>query len=151
MNDGTNRSDTLTEREALTAYATMINTGDPSVLAPLLAPDFTYTSQNVLTDMVGKEVYLAFMTAKFGKMMRAGRVPMADLAHRPGYGHTECVVVWQGSPPAPQCLAYADVDAGRLQAIHLCIVPAPESARPLGLWPGLPEERRPITACGASE
>jgi len=40
----------LTEREALTAYATMINTGDPSVLEPLLAPDLTYTSQKVLNE-----------------------------------------------------------------------------------------------------
>ncbi|WP_294064603.1 hypothetical protein [Silanimonas sp.] len=40
----------MTEREALTAYATMINTGDPSVLEPLLAPDLTYTSQKVLNE-----------------------------------------------------------------------------------------------------
>lgn len=151
MNDGTDRSDVLTEREALMAYATMINTGDPSVLAPLLAPDFTYTSQNVLTDMVGKDVYLEFMAAKFETMRNAGLMPMADLAHRPGYGHVECAVLWQGTPPVPQCLVYADVAGEHLKAIHLCIVPAPESAKPLGLWPGLPEERRPVPACGASK
>ena len=152
VSDTASATPALTTREALTAYATMINTGDPSALAPLLAPDFTYTSQNVLTDMVGKDAYLEFMAAKFETMRNAGLMPMADLAYRPGYGHVECAVLWQGTPPVPQCLVYADVVGEHLKAIHLCIVPAPESAKLLGLWPGLPEDRRPAPPTqGASE
>jgi hypothetical protein len=143
VSDTASATPVLTTREALMAYATMINTGDPSALAPLLAPDFTYTSQSVLTDMVGKDAYLEFMAAKFETMRNAGLMPLADLAHRPGYGHVECAVLWQGAPPVPQCLVYADVVGEQLKAIHLCIVPAPESAKLLGLWPGLPEDRRP--------
>lgn len=72
----------LTTREALTAYATMINTGDPSALAPLLAPDFSCTSQNVLTDMVGEDAYLAFMAAKFETMRNAGLMPVGNDGRR---------------------------------------------------------------------
>jgi len=152
VTDATNPPSLLSERDALLAYATMLNTGDPAVLAPLLAPDFTYTSQSVLTDMVGKEAYLAFMATKFETMRKTGVMPMVDLAHRPGYGHSLCAVLWQGTPPVRQCLAYADVTEGRLKAIHLCVIPLPESARPLGLWPGLPVDRRPpSSASGAPE
>jgi hypothetical protein len=152
VSDTASATPALTTREALMAYAAMINTGDPSALAPLLAPDVTYTSQNVLTDMVGKDAYLEFMAAKFETMRNAGLMPMADLAHRPGYGHVECAVLWQGNPPVPQCLVYADVVGEHLKAIHLCIVPAPESAKLLGLWPGLPEDQRPTPPNrGASE
>ena len=82
MSDTPSTPPALTTREALTAYATMINTGDPSLLAPLLAPDFTYTSRNVLTDMVGKDAYPEFMAATLETMRNAGLMPMADLVAR---------------------------------------------------------------------
>lgn len=65
----------LTEREALVAYATMLNRADPSVLAPLLADDVRLTSQQVLEDLVGKPAFLDYMTGKFDTMREAGLLP----------------------------------------------------------------------------
>ena len=149
MSDTPSIPNALTERDALTAFAVMFNTGDLKALAPLMAPDFTYTSQNALTDMVGKDTYLAFMAEKFDTLREADLMPVVDLVRLPGYGHSLCAVVWQGQPLAPQCVVYADVAEGRLKAIHLCIAPSPASAEAFGLWPGLPADRRPGPAAGA--
>lgn len=62
----------LSEREALVAYATMLNRADPSVLAPLLDEDFRLTSQHVLEDLVGKHAFLDYMAGKFDTMRKAG-------------------------------------------------------------------------------
>jgi len=138
----------LSERDALVAYATMINTGNVSAFGGLLAADFKYTSQNVLTDMVGKDTYLEFMAAKFATMHKAGLMPMADLARLPGYGHADGVVLWQGNPPEPQCVAYVDIADGAVKALHLCIVPNPALGVPYSLWPGLPPDRPRPTRSG---
>jgi hypothetical protein len=126
----------LTEREALVAYATMLNRADPSVLAPLLAEDFRLTSQQVLDDLVGKATFLEYMAGKFEAMRHAGVLPRADLARLPGYGHDEAVLIWQGEAPEPLVTVYADVADGRLAALHLCSIPSPRSGVTLGLWPG---------------
>ena len=126
----------LTEREALVAYATMLNRADPSVLAPLLAEAFRLTSQQVLEDLVGKHAFLDYMTGKFETMREAGALHRADLARSPGYGHEEAVLIWQGEAPDPLVTVYADVADGRLTALHLCSLPSPRSGVPLGLWPG---------------
>jgi len=99
---------------------------------------------NVLTE---RDALTAFAD-KFDTMRKANLMPVVDLGHLPGYWHSLCAVVWQGTPLAPQCVVYADVADGRLKAIHLCIAPSPESAEAFGLWPGLPADRRPEPAAG---
>lgn len=147
MTDTTDTTPLLTTRDALIAYATMMNTGDATVVASLLAPEFRYTSQNVLSDLVGKEAYLDFMTAKFETMRKADVMPVADLVKLPGWGHVLGVVLWQGQPPERQCVVYADVADGVINAFHLCVIPSPEAALPYALWPGLsPDRPRPMTA-----
>ncbi len=126
----------LTEREALVAYATMLNRADPSVIAPLLAEEFRLTSQHVLEDLVGKQAFLDYMAGKFEAMRESGMLPRADLARLPGYGHDEAVLIWQGDAPTPVVTVYADVEGGELRALHLCFIPNPSSGEPLGLWPG---------------
>ena len=126
----------LTEREALAAYATMLNRADPSALAPLLAEDFRLTSQQVLDDFVGKHAFLHYMIGTFDTMRRAGVLPRADLAPLPSHGHDETVLIWQGEAPDPLVTVYADVVDGRLTALNLYSLPRPRSGEPLGLWPG---------------
>lgn len=132
----------LTEKEAVIAYATMINTSNTDVIAPLLAQDFVYESQNVFNDLVGKDAFLAYFAEKINAMKTANRPVFADLACLHGWGHYLCAVLWQGDPLKPQVVAYADVSAGRIRRISLCVAPLPEKASRSGLWPGVSAEIR---------
>lgn len=132
----------LTEKEAVIAYATMINTSNTDVIAPLLAQDFVYESQNVFNDLVGKDAFLAYFAEKIKAMKTANRPVFADLACLHGWGHYLCAVLWQGDPLKPQVVAYADVSAGRIRRISLCVAPLPEKASRSGLWPGVSAEIR---------
>lgn len=132
----------LTEKEAVIAYATMINTSNTDVIAPLLAQDFVYESQNVFNDLVGKDAFLAYFAGKIQAMKTANRPAFADLACLPGWGHYLCAVLWQGDPLKPQVVAYADVSAGKIKRISLCVAPLPEKASRSGLWPGVSAEIR---------
>lgn len=132
----------LTEKEAVIAYATMINTSNTDVIAPLLAQDFVYESQNVFNDLVGKDAFLAYFAEKIEAMKTANRPVFADLACLHGWGHYLCAVLWQGDPLKPQVVAYADVSAGRIRRISLCVAPFPEKASLSGLWPGVSAEIR---------
>ena len=49
------KTDQLTEKDALSIYAKMMYTFDPSEFESFLTEDFSYSSQNVLTDMNSKD------------------------------------------------------------------------------------------------
>lgn len=132
----------LTEKEAVIAYATMINTSNTDVIAPLLAQDFVYESQNVFNDLVGKDAFLAYFAKKIKAIKTSNRPVFADLACLHGWGHYLCAVLWQGDPLKPQVVAYADVSAGKIRRISLCVAPLPEKASRSGLWPGVSAEIR---------
>ena len=140
MNRSTNQA--LTEVEALFAYATMMNTGDTTHILPVLAPDFVLTSQTVFNDLHGSDAFVVLMNGKFKAMEAAGTPAFADLAILHGWGHVACVVLWQGEPLEPQLVVYADVKAGKLKTLRMCVVPPPQNARKSGLWPGLSSEQR---------
>ena len=64
----------LTQEQALQAYATMMNTLDASHLEPLLADDFNYASQWVFAEIESKTAYLNYITPKLETIRKSGTV-----------------------------------------------------------------------------
>ena len=54
----------LTQVQALETYAVMMNTLNASKIEPILAEDFHYSSQWVLTDITSKQDFLDYITPK---------------------------------------------------------------------------------------
>jgi hypothetical protein len=67
----------ITREQALRAYATMMNTMDPSHLVPLLADDFHYALQRVFSDIVTKEEFVAHITMKLRSINESGELVYA--------------------------------------------------------------------------
>lgn len=64
----------LTQVLALEAYAAMMNTLDASRIEPILADDFHYSSQWVLTDITSKQEFLDYITPKLIAIRDSGSV-----------------------------------------------------------------------------
>ena len=63
----------LSEDLAVRAYAAMMNTGSAAHIEPLLADDFRYAFQWVFKEMVGKQAYLDYITAKLETVTKVRR------------------------------------------------------------------------------
>lgn len=127
----------MTPEAALRAYAAMLNTLDPSRLAPYLAKDFHYASQNVFAEIESSAEYLAYMQGKFETLRacapdRAVKAQMGRLTSVfPG---DPCVIVEQGGEVVANVLVR--VADGLIQRLDLCsVAPAPGSAIATGEYP----------------
>ena len=130
----------LTPGAALRAYAAMVNTLDPSRLAPYLADNFHYASQAVFAEIESKSEYLAYIHSKFETLreMAPGYVVRAQIGR---FAHAlddetgdRCVIVEQdGKVVANVLVRVAD---GLIKRLDMCTVaPAPGSAIPMGDYP----------------
>jgi hypothetical protein len=126
----------LTQESALRAYARMINTGDPGVLAPLLAEDFHYSSQWVFGELTSKDAYLDYITGKLDTIRRTGARVWAEMGSLNRGFPGPCVVLAEGTKDRLTALVLAEVAGGFISRLDMCFVPAPESARRTGEYPG---------------
>jgi hypothetical protein len=126
----------LTEESALRAYARMINTGDPGVLAPLLAEDFHYSSQWVFEELTSKDAYLQYITRKLERIRRTEARVWAEMGSLDRGFPGPCVVLAQGTKDRLTALVLAKVAGGFIRRLDMCFLPAPESARRTGDYPG---------------
>ena len=130
----------ITEQEALRAYARMLNTGDLSHLEPLLPSDFHYGSQMVSGDLSSKAAFCEYMSAKLLTIAGSDLPVYAEMGQVWAYGaERPCVVLAQGTPENRIGMALVYVNDGVLRRIDLCVVPAPQSARGTGEYPGTNE------------
>lgn len=126
----------LTEEQALRAYATMVNTLDASHLEPLLADDFHYASQWVFAEMESKAEFMEYIVPKLETMRRSDAMPWAEMGWLDHTFPGPCVVIAQGDKDDLVAVMLAKVENGKIRRLDLCCVPPPQSARRSGDYPG---------------
>ena len=133
----TNKKASLTEYEALKAYAKMLNTLNRKHIEHLLAEDFRFTSQQVWTDIVGKEAYLGYITAKLATLAsKPENTVFAEMAKSNSiFGDRACIVAAQGTKDNLVATILCKVNGAKLVGIDMCIIPAPESVVRSGFYP----------------
>ncbi|MCP4776379.1 MAG: hypothetical protein GY880_19310 [Planctomycetaceae bacterium] len=126
----------LTEFDALSVYAKMLNTLDPDIIEPILADDFTYESQHVLSAFESKEAFLDYIRRKLQTIGNSGATVFAEMGMVSAYGkHQPCVVLAQNEKENLVGLVLARVNGSKLMRLDLCIVPPPQSAERSGDYP----------------
>ena len=129
------RNPPITATKALHAYAAMVNSKDPSRLAPMLPEDFRYASQSVLNELDSREAFLDYITAKLRTIARSGSVVRAQMGTVSyGWAGAPCVILEQDGTAVANVLA--TVEQGVLRRLDLCTVaPAPGTSLPSGNYP----------------
>ena len=126
----------LTEEQAVRAYATMMNTLDATCLAPLLADDFHYASQRVFAEIESKSDYLEYITPKLEAIRKSGATVWAELGWLDHEFPGPCVVMAQGDKDNLVAVVLAKIEDGKIKRLDLCGAPSPHSARRTGDYPG---------------
>lgn len=131
----------LTEKQALWAYATMMNTRDAASLEPLLAEDFHYASQWVLAEIESKDAYLDYINSKLTAIRESGSAVWAEIGWLDRELPGPCVVMAQGNQDNLIAVVFAKVKNGELRRLDLCAVPSPQLVSRTGRYPGLSTPR----------
>ena len=127
----------LTEEQGLRAYAHAMNALDLSPLREILAEDFHYASQMVLSELASKAEFLEYLAGKLETLRKSpGRV-FAEMGTIRAYGRKgPCVILAQPAKEDLVAIVLAKVAGGKLMRLDLCIVPSPQSASRSGEYPG---------------
>jgi hypothetical protein len=118
----------LTEKDALHAFAQMINSGNLNDFIPILHDGFQYNSQTVLSSLNTKSEFIAYMASKLTTLSGQPHRTVAEMAYLPTMNNRACLVMFQGDPLGPVCTVLAIVRDGKLAQIDLCLVPSWQSA-----------------------
>lgn len=129
-------SQTLSKEDALRAYAWMMNTLDASRLEPLLAEDFHYASQWVLSEITSKADYLAYIMPKLEAIRSSGAEVWAEMGVLDRELPGPCVVMAQGGREKLAAVVLVAVEGNKIKRLDLCGAPSPHSARRSGIYPG---------------
>jgi DNA-binding response OmpR family regulator len=123
------------EKNALRAYAAMLNTFDVSKLEPLLADDFHYSSELALVEIRTKQDFLKYIRGKLKTLQSSGNRIWAEMGWLNQTWPGPCVVISQGGKNDLQCIVLAKVEDGKIQRLDQRVVPLPESAERTGEYP----------------
>lgn len=124
-------------KTALNAYASMMNSCDSSEFETLLADDFRYTSQAVITDISSKSEFVAYIRNKLKTIKQSNSSVFAEIAEIDAYGHKDCVVLAQDEKSNLVATVFATTDNKQIKQIDICIVPPPSQAKRTGIYPSL--------------
>jgi hypothetical protein len=114
----------------------MLNTLDPGLIEPILADDFAYESQMLLSALESKEEFLDYIQPKLETIRNSGTTVFAEMGTVFAYGkHQPCVVLAQNEKTNLVGLVLARVNGNKLTRLDLCIVPPPHSAERSGDYP----------------
>lgn len=136
----------LSQENALRAYAAMMNTQDESKFAELLADNFHYASQWVLSEIESRQAYLDYIKPKLSAIKLPGSAVWAEMAHLESEIPGACVVMAQGSKDNLVSLVLVKVADGKIIRLDMCGAPSPYSAIRSGDYPGKPntdDKKRP--------
>lgn len=127
----------LSERDALTVYARMLNTCDPVEFGSLLHRSFKAVSQFSFVDIASRDLYIRYVREKL-KTIKISNDPLfAELGILPAWGHEECVVIAQTFKENLVAVAYLTIDSQVVTRLDICAVPSPYSSKRTGYYPGL--------------
>lgn len=125
----------LTTKQALTAYAQMMNSCDISNFEKLLADDVVSTSQAVITNITNKNDFVSYMKGKLQTIKQSNATVYAELGEIEAYGHKDCVIVAQNTKDNLVAIAFITVGENQIRKIDLCVVPPPSQAKRTGIYP----------------
>lgn len=128
---------TIDTKNALTAYAAMMNSCDSTEFEALLADDFRYTSQAVLTDITNKNEFVEFIKQKLKTIKHSNATVFAELGKLDAYGHTDCVVLAQNNKNNLVATVFVTIGNDKIKQVDICTVPPPSMARRTGIYPSL--------------
>lgn len=129
-------SSQLSEDLAVRAYAAMMNTGSAAHIEPLLADDFRYASQWVFKEMVGKQAYLDYITAKLETVRKSGDPIRAEVGYLDASHQRPCVVLAAGHADNLVAVVLVKTLGSSIQRMDMCAVPSPHSVERTGKYPG---------------
>ena len=124
-----------TQVQALEAYAAMMNTLDVSKIEPILAEDFHYSSQWVLTDITSKQEFLDYITQKLEAIRIGGSEVWAEMGELTREIPGPCVVMAQGDKDNLLSVILSKVEGGKLKSLAMCGAPSPHHAIRSGRYP----------------
>ncbi len=125
----------LSNKDALIAYAKMMNTLDSTEFESLLADDFQYESQTVLTPLNGKKEFIEYITEKLCTIKNSRSVMYAELAQLDAYGQKDCVLIAQNDKDNLLATVYTKVRESKIIRIDMCIIPDPKTALRTAIYP----------------
>lgn len=126
----------MTKERALQLFAAMMNTLDSKKLEPYLADNFSYSSQMVFDELVGKEAYLDYINHKFTAIRSTGTLVFAEMGElRFTHPFGPCVLMAQGSKENLVATVLAEVEGGLIQQFDMCIIPTVQSVARSGIYP----------------
>lgn len=125
----------LSNKDALITYAKMMNTLDSTEFESLLADDFQYESQTVLTPLNGKKEFIEYIRPKLSAIKNSNAVVFAELAELDAYGQKDCVLIAQNDKDNLLATVYAQVKENRIIRLDMCIAPDPKKALRTGVYP----------------
>jgi hypothetical protein len=125
----------LTQVQALEAYASMMNALDSSKIEAILAEDFHYSSQWVLTDITSKQEFLDYITPKLIAIRDSGAEVWAEMGELTREIPGPCVVMAQGEKDNLLCVILAKVEGDKLKSLSMCGAPSPHDANRSGRYP----------------
>lgn len=126
----------LSELDALTAYAKCWNQLSLEALEPLLADDFHFESQMVLSEITTKVEFLFYFGGKLETLRNSDRSSVyAELGKIAAYGHEDCLILAQGHIDKLVGLAFAKTEGDYIVRIDLCVVPRAIDAKRTGIYP----------------
>ena len=129
----------MNKAELLIEYAKAWNELDISYIKPILAKDFTYTSQWVFETMHGSDRYIEYLTGKFNAIRNTATFPVAELGYfKTAYlnANEPCIILTQQTPEAlHRCAILIETENGLITEGNMVGVPAPNEAILFGILP----------------
>jgi hypothetical protein len=125
----------LTQVRALEAYVAMMNTLDATRIEPILAVDFHYSSQWVLTDISSKQEFLEYITPKLIAIRDSGAEVWAEMGELTRKTPSTCVVMAESSKDNLLSVVLAKVESGKLKSLSMCGAPSPHQGIRSGRYP----------------
>jgi len=125
----------LSNKDALIAYAKMMNNLDSTEFESLLADEFQYESQSVLLPIIGKKEFIEYIRPKLRTIKISNTAIFAELAELNAYGQKDCVLIAQNDKDNLVATVYAKVNGSKIIRLDMCTVPDPKSALRTGIYP----------------
>ena len=132
----------LEQKEAATILARAWNNLDASLLEPYIAEDIIFWSQQALTDMTGKNAFMAHLNSEMETIRRSPQERVfAELGETKPYPLAPdtcepCVVLARGDKNNVKALALLKLESGKINSIGICSdAPHPSTARRTGDYP----------------
>lgn len=125
----------LSEREAVKAYARMMNTRNIGHFEPLIADDIELKSQVQSEPVQGRQAFLDYLAKNLEKIADDAQV-WAEIGEIPSCGRARpCAVLSQYRPENRVASATVDIEGNKVKRLNLFFIPSPEDAERTGEFP----------------